>query len=404
MYCSDCGVELEKGARFCQNCGKSVASMVATPSGESSSGKTFVAATQASPRKGPRAGAAAIAIGALCVVLVAVITIVALPALLGPSSSSASSSATASAAGASASAKQESVSADSDAKSKSSSSASASDGAKSNASSKGFVQADAEAKAREKAQAAGMQVLTGTLHMTTYGERAAEVNPKLASDFASVADEPLALLVFGVVQPLSAASAGDEGRVQTRAGQESISLGEPYQWADFDGQLITVAAFPQDLTFPSDVVGALYSAGGNAVLISPLTEQRAADLVFEPMGSSWLPSIEPSRVKEKESSATASSAAPNADYLLPDSATREYANDELLKMSDYELFIARNEIYARHGREFQSDELKSYFGAKSWYKGTTPSASFDESVLNEAERANIEHMLEIEQKRGSKYV
>lgn len=69
-------------------------------------------------------------------------------------------------------------------------------------------------------------------------------------------------------------------------------------------------------------------------------------------------------------------------------------------MTADEIRIARNEIYARHGRRFQAEDLQSYFDFKSWYRGTIDSDSFDESILNEYEKTNAGFMLEYEKKKG----
>ena len=90
-----------------------------------------------------------------------------------------------------------------------------------------------------------------------------------------------------------------------------------------------------------------------------------------------------------------------ADYVLADSSTRLYTEEELSKLSTAQLKIARNEIYARYGRKFTSSSLQSYFDACSWYKGTIEAANFnDATMVNDIERANANLMLEIEQKRG----
>ena len=92
------------------------------------------------------------------------------------------------------------------------------------------------------------------------------------------------------------------------------------------------------------------------------------------------------------------------DYMLPESNTRTYSESELSSLSNYELYIARNEIFARHGRTFNNADLQSYFGSKSWYSGTVSPDAFDDSVLNQYEKANIEAISKIENDRGSSYV
>jgi hypothetical protein len=56
----------------------------------------------------------------------------------------------------------------------------------------------------------------------------------------------------------------------------------------------------------------------------------------------------------------------------------------LSRLSLAELRIARNEIFARRGRYFESADLKTYFGRFSWYapNSWTPK-------LNPVEEANV---------------
>ena len=39
----------------------------------------------------------------------------------------------------------------------------------------------------------------------------------------------------------------------------------------------------------------------------------------------------------------------NSDYVIPDSSTRYLTNTDLTGLSEWQMRIARNEIYARHG-------------------------------------------------------
>ena len=93
--------------------------------------------------------------------------------------------------------------------------------------------------------------------------------------------------------------------------------------------------------------------------------------------------------------------ADESEYILPESATRIYEAWELADLSDHDLFLARNEIYARHGYVFETGELSSYFSSKSWYQ---PSEVFNEGEISEIERQNVSTILSLEQSRGSRYV
>lgn len=97
----------------------------------------------------------------------------------------------------------------------------------------------------------------------------------------------------------------------------------------------------------------------------------------------------------------------NNDYIIADSNSRYLTESELNSMSTYDLYLARNEIFARHGRDFKKQELKDYFGAKSWYHVQYSPSEFDahtSTLLNDFERKNSELMLKIEKLRNSPYL
>lgn len=80
-------------------------------------------------------------------------------------------------------------------------------------------------------------------------------------------------------------------------------------------------------------------------------------------------------------------------YVFAGSNTRHLTMDEVLAVSSDELRIGRNEIYARHGRQFNDDELQSYFNSKSWYYPRYTATEFDalgNSLFNNYEISNLE--------------
>lgn len=87
------------------------------------------------------------------------------------------------------------------------------------------------------------------------------------------------------------------------------------------------------------------------------------------------------------------------DYILPDAQTHVYAAAELSGLTPEELRIARNEIYARHGRMFGSDDLNRYFSGKNWYKGTVSPDSFDFGMLNQYEKGNLNVLQHLEEEK-----
>ena len=85
------------------------------------------------------------------------------------------------------------------------------------------------------------------------------------------------------------------------------------------------------------------------------------------------------------------------DYILANSGTKLLTNDDIKGMSKHDLALARNEIYARHGRKFQTEEYSKYFSGKSWYS-INPNYNYsdDDSNLNSIEVKNVQFILNAE--------
>lgn len=79
-------------------------------------------------------------------------------------------------------------------------------------------------------------------------------------------------------------------------------------------------------------------------------------------------------------------------YIFPESAERYMSVEELNGLPLQLINYGKNEIYARHGRRFRSQELQAYFDGQSWYSGSISPDEFDENSLNEYERINA-HMI-----------
>ncbi len=77
------------------------------------------------------------------------------------------------------------------------------------------------------------------------------------------------------------------------------------------------------------------------------------------------------------------------EYVIPVSAVIPLNEDVLAAYDKNELWMAKNEIYARHGRKFQNEYLQGYFDSQSWYTGTVEPTDFNESVLSETESDNV---------------
>jgi len=81
-----------------------------------------------------------------------------------------------------------------------------------------------------------------------------------------------------------------------------------------------------------------------------------------------------------------------SEFIFP------YANERLIARGEYEsldaatLRLAINEIYARHGRQYDTQDLNAYFSSKSWYRPQYSKSEYDKiesQVLNSYERENV---------------
>lgn len=82
----------------------------------------------------------------------------------------------------------------------------------------------------------------------------------------------------------------------------------------------------------------------------------------------------------------------SSEYILPFSSKREVTSSDLKGLSEKQLLLASNEIFARHGYKFPSDPYKSYFESKPWYK-VNPNYTSDTKELSPLERHNVKTIL-----------
>lgn len=126
-------------------------------------------------------------------------------------------------------------------------------------------------------------------------------------------------------------------------------------------------------------------------------------------GAGMAPKVDGVMTREKavaEATATPTVAAPeeskdisSRDYIFPDSDSRYLTDEDLAGYSSDQLELAKNEIYARHGRKFVTQRIADYFNSKSWYKGTEDPETFDDNqgdIFNEYEVTNISKIADTE--------
>lgn len=78
---------------------------------------------------------------------------------------------------------------------------------------------------------------------------------------------------------------------------------------------------------------------------------------------------------------------------FPEASLRYLTADDLNSLSKYNLKIMRNEIFARYGYIFQTEDMRDYFNRQSWY---TPRYNDVNSFLTKIEKANIDLIIYFE--------
>lgn len=80
-------------------------------------------------------------------------------------------------------------------------------------------------------------------------------------------------------------------------------------------------------------------------------------------------------------------------YILPNSSKTTVTESKLSELNEEKLMLARNEIAARHGKTFFTEDIKKYFENQSWYQ---PSEAYADSCLTETEKNNIDKIYQYE--------
>ena len=83
------------------------------------------------------------------------------------------------------------------------------------------------------------------------------------------------------------------------------------------------------------------------------------------------------------------------EFIIPDVDIEYLSSADIQDMPLQVVCYAKNEIYARHGRMFLDREIYEYFLTRMWYEPTYAPEEFDESCLNEYEKANIELLVSL---------
>lgn len=240
------------------------------------------------------------------------------------------------------------------------------------------AKAAARQQAIDDAQAAGKTVLSGTIRIFSNDDELVSFqgirNPNPGTN-----NGPYAILALDSETTITTEHIGDGGNQSTNdATMIRLAYGsEAGAWASYDGQHVDCVL--ESMYWPSDTS-------------LPLGEPHADSAqIFDDSGNLVSPGA--------SSSSASASSDDSSDYILPDSSSRVYSASELQGYSKHDLTLARNEIFARHGRGFKDAQIRQYFESKSWYHQTYTADEFDAlspSPLSSVEQKNVATILDVE--------
>ena len=243
---------------------------------------------------------------------------------------------------------------------------------------------NARQKAIDNAKAAGKTVLPGTIRIFETDAQMTDFQGIQNPNAGGYECGPYAVFAFDSTAYVTAGHGdGSPGSSSESASMVLLAQGSDVDaWTSYDGQHVTCA------------LGAMWWPSDTGL---PLGEPRALrDVQVLLDDGEEFSNVSNSQSSETSTSASSSSA---GDYILPDSSTRLYSASELQSYSQYELMLARNEIYARHGRGFKDQEIRQYFQSKSWYQQRYTAEEFDSlpnSPLTSIEQQNIKTIYDVE--------
>lgn len=129
-------------------------------------------------------------------------------------------------------------------------------------------------------------------------------------------------------------------------------------------------------------------------------ERRAKEKESEEVDVTTQTQTEAPTTQTVQPATVPSTVATNNEFILPDSSLRVLDKGELAGFSAEQCRLARNEIYARHGRIFDDAGLQNYFNSRSWYYGTIPAKQFNDNMLSDIEIQNRNLIIAFEKEMG----
>ena len=98
---------------------------------------------------------------------------------------------------------------------------------------------------------------------------------------------------------------------------------------------------------------------------------------------------------------SSNSSSTNNSYLFANSNSAYLSESDVSSLSQQNLNLALNEIYARRGRIFKDATLSAYFNSQDWYTPLYTSDEFSKNVtFNKYEQANLQLMIDEQKEKG----
>ena len=243
---------------------------------------------------------------------------------------------------------------------------------------------NARQKAIDNAKAAGKTVLPGTIRIFETDAQMTDFQGIQNPNAGGYECGPYAVFAFDSTAYVTAGHGdGSPGSSSESASMVLLAQGSDVDaWTSYDGKHVTCA------------LGAMWWPSDTGLSLGEPRALRDVQVLLD--DGEEFSNVSNSQSSETSTSASSSSA---GDYILPDSSTRLYSASELQSYSQYELMLARNEIYARHGRGFNDQEIRQYFQSKSWYQQRYTAEEFDSlpnSPLTSIEQQNIKTIYDVE--------
>ena len=91
---------------------------------------------------------------------------------------------------------------------------------------------------------------------------------------------------------------------------------------------------------------------------------------------------------------------PADEFILRDSGRKYLLEEDLYGFTAEQCILARSEIYARYGCQFENSKIQQHFEECSWYTPVYEIGEFDETVLNSYDITNRDFIILYEERQG----